>query len=268
MKSFALMQPHFIPYIGYFYLIFCADVFVYYDTAQFSHQSWQCRNRIRDQAGVVHMVSVPVCRSSRFLPISEVLMSRGKFNDLDQSFKELTNRIECYYRKAPYISALSEFLSRAFQEPISLNLINLNIHIIRLACSELSLRIGRSPDFQLFSKVMESIPGFMELERVERIAICASMLKCDQYYTPVGSVEYMLSSPYMQKLHTLRTSVLLGNSIRYHQIGAKGRAFPGFEGNLSILDLIANIGWDGVAELLLSHGLFEIRDISSFQSPA
>ena len=42
----AIMQPYFLPYIGYFQLMRAADLFVYYDDVTFIKQSWINRNRI------------------------------------------------------------------------------------------------------------------------------------------------------------------------------------------------------------------------------
>lgn len=262
------MQPHFFPYIGYFYLMYSTDIFVCYDTAQFSHQSWQSRNRVLDQTGKVQKVAIPIRHSSKFLPISQVLLSTGRFDSIECAFNELTNRIISYYKKAPHASTLLEFLNLAFGDASSARLLDLNVRIIQIACSKLSARLGRSPDFRLLSEVMESIPEFMALERVERIVQCASILKCDKYITPVGSVKYMLNSPYQHELKHLETSVLTSNKVYYQQMGAKRKVIPEFEANLSILDLLANIGWDGIAKLLRSHDLYELRTISSFQSPA
>ncbi|MEI6828852.1 MAG: WbqC family protein [Synechococcaceae cyanobacterium ELA445] len=261
------MQPHFFPYIGYFFLIFSSDIFVIYDTAQFSHQSWQSRNRIIDQSGIIRMVSVPVDCSTKFLPISEVLLSKGRFTSLEESLKELTNRIESYYYAAPFVSSLKDFLVAAFEDTNSMRLVDLNIRIIQVACTKLGGCIGRFPDIRLFSEVMETVPDVMSQERVKRIAQCASILKCDQYLTPVGSVEYMLSSQCLHELKQVTTTVLTSNRIHYQQIGAKGKPLPGFQENLSILDLIANVGWDGIADILLSRDLFDLKELSSFQSP-
>jgi hypothetical protein len=258
------MQPHFFPYIGYFYLIFSSDVFVYYDIAQFSHQSWQSRNRIRDSAGAVQYISVSVSRSCKFMPISDVMLSAGKYPDIDVALNELLRRIESHYRSSPHHSALKRYLSLVFREGKFTKLIDLNIRAIQVACSELSARIEKFPDFRLFSKVMSRVPDIMTHERVKRIAECASILHCTEYYTPVGSVEYMLSSSSLHDISSLKTTVLTSNQIRYQQHGLKGRILSGFEANLSILDLLANIGWDGIAECLLSRDCFELRDLATF----
>lgn len=42
----AIMQPYFMPYIGYFQLNDAVDVFVVYDNIQFTKKGWFHRNRI------------------------------------------------------------------------------------------------------------------------------------------------------------------------------------------------------------------------------
>ena len=42
----SIMQPHFLPWIGYFNLISQSEKFIFLDDAQFSKNSWHNRNRI------------------------------------------------------------------------------------------------------------------------------------------------------------------------------------------------------------------------------
>ena len=42
----AIMQPYFLPYIGYFQLISAVDVFVVYDNIKYTKKGWINRNRI------------------------------------------------------------------------------------------------------------------------------------------------------------------------------------------------------------------------------
>lgn len=44
--SVAIMQPYFLPYLGYFQLIVASDVFVFYDDVNFIKKGWLRRNRI------------------------------------------------------------------------------------------------------------------------------------------------------------------------------------------------------------------------------
>ena len=60
----AIMQPTYLPYLGYFQLIAAADVLVFLDDVQFARRTWQQRNRILGAAGEV-MLSVPVQKAER-----------------------------------------------------------------------------------------------------------------------------------------------------------------------------------------------------------
>ncbi len=55
----SVMQPTFLPWIGYFDLIDSADTFVFLDNVKLEKSSWQVRNRIRSAQGEL-MLSAPV----------------------------------------------------------------------------------------------------------------------------------------------------------------------------------------------------------------
>ena len=59
----AIMQPTWLPWMGYFDLIDQVDQFVFLDTVQFSKKSWHCRNRVKTSHGS-KWISLPV--SARF----------------------------------------------------------------------------------------------------------------------------------------------------------------------------------------------------------
>lgn len=60
----AIMQPTWLPWIGYFDLVDQVDLFVFLDTVQFCRQSWHCRNRIRTAQGS-KWITLPVCSRYR-----------------------------------------------------------------------------------------------------------------------------------------------------------------------------------------------------------
>ena len=59
MTTVCIMQPAYLPWMGYFDLIDQADLFVLLDTVWVSKQSWQTRNRVVNKAGKVQWLSVP-----------------------------------------------------------------------------------------------------------------------------------------------------------------------------------------------------------------
>ena len=59
MKSIAIMQPTFLPWIGYFSLINSVDEFIFLDNVQFDKRSWQQRNHAKTAQGPIWL-SLPV----------------------------------------------------------------------------------------------------------------------------------------------------------------------------------------------------------------
>jgi hypothetical protein len=97
MTVCAIMQPTYLPWIGYFALMDMADVFVFLDDVQLSKQSWQTRNRIKSEAGKELMLSVPV-RHAGAQPIKDVEI------DGDHWIAKHLRSFEQNYRKAPYFT--------------------------------------------------------------------------------------------------------------------------------------------------------------------
>jgi hypothetical protein len=78
-KKIAIMQPYFLPYLGYFQLMNAVDEFVIYDNIQFSKRGWIHRNRILENGKDIY-VSLPIQKDSDYLNVNERLIS-GIFED-------------------------------------------------------------------------------------------------------------------------------------------------------------------------------------------
>ena len=59
MTVVAVHQPNYLPWLGYFYKIACADVFIFLDDVQFSKNSYINRVRIL-HAQRSHWLTIPV----------------------------------------------------------------------------------------------------------------------------------------------------------------------------------------------------------------
>lgn len=58
-KSLAIMQPYFLPYLGYWQLMYAVDEFIIYDDVQFSKGGWINRNRLL-LGGAAHTFTLPL----------------------------------------------------------------------------------------------------------------------------------------------------------------------------------------------------------------
>lgn len=94
MKKAAIMQPYFLPYIGYWQLISAVDVFVVYDNIQYTKKGWFNRNRFL-QNGKSEIFSIPLKKDSSFKNVNERMI----FEDFDK--KHLLAKFRNAYAKAP-----------------------------------------------------------------------------------------------------------------------------------------------------------------------
>jgi WbqC-like protein family len=94
MKA-AIMQPYFLPYIGYWQLINSVDHFIVYDNIQYTKRGWINRNRFL-QNGKPHVFTVPLENDSDYLDVGERSISaafnrRKLINQLDGAYARATN---------------------------------------------------------------------------------------------------------------------------------------------------------------------------------
>ena len=77
-----IMQPYFLPYIGYFSLIHYVDEFIFFDTPQYISHGWVNRNRILKQGGGTNYIVVPIAKARRETPIKDIQI-KAKFRRID-----------------------------------------------------------------------------------------------------------------------------------------------------------------------------------------
>ena len=62
MKKVAILQPHYLPWLGYFSLIEIVDEFIFLDDVQFIKREWKNRNKIRKDfnSSETKWLSIPI----------------------------------------------------------------------------------------------------------------------------------------------------------------------------------------------------------------
>ena len=90
-----IMQPYFLPYIGYFQLIASVDKFVIYDNIKYTKKGWINRNRML-QNTTDKTFSISLVKASNKLDIIERSISP------EFSRQKLLNQFRGCYLKAPY----------------------------------------------------------------------------------------------------------------------------------------------------------------------
>lgn len=82
MTVVAVMQPYFIPYLGYFRLFQAADIFVALDCVQFPRRGLVHRNRLSDEVGRLRYLTLPLKRTPRATRIDELHFREDSKADL------------------------------------------------------------------------------------------------------------------------------------------------------------------------------------------
>lgn len=72
----AVMQPYFVPYLGYFRLIERVDVFVAFDCVQFPRRGWVHRNRLHDANETLAWLTLPIHRCPRETRIDDLVFDQ------------------------------------------------------------------------------------------------------------------------------------------------------------------------------------------------
>ena len=130
----AIMQPGYLPWLGFFELMHHCDLFVIFDDVQYTKKDWRSRNKIRTKDGWMWL-TVPVqTKDRRFQLINEAVIDHTS-NWRQKHIKS----VEVHYGKARY---LKEFFP-AFKEIVGFKwerLVDLDLELIKWLAGALGIR--------------------------------------------------------------------------------------------------------------------------------
>ncbi|MBF0347404.1 MAG: WbqC family protein [Magnetococcales bacterium] len=228
-----IMQPTYLPWMGYFDLIDQSDVFVFLDTAQFEKQSWQQRNRLLTPNGL-EWITVPVLIKGRFgQPIREVEIKPYKFPE------KHIRQIRQNYGRAPFFNQYSEELFDLLVDASKdLSLCHLNIELIRWCCAKLSLQatFKRSSEMGIQGKRSELLVNILD------------SLQSKIYVSPLGSLDYLREDRHWFMDRGIDIFFQNFTHPEYRQVYAP------FTPGASIIDLLFNRGDESLAVLRSGRG--------------
>lgn len=228
----AMMQPSFLPWQGFFELIYQSERFIFLDDFQFSVQSYHQRNRLFSNQGQINWYTVPIQKSSSFkLPINEVMMVetipwRSK---MWKRIRQNYSRAACYDEIAPSIEKWLMSPARSLAEN--------NLNFIMTACRML----GLERDYRFSSQ----LPS--DKRRSERVLELLHRCEADRYYCARGSFDYMLEDGFFP-VDGIDVFFQDFKPKAYPQVGSEEAFHP----YLSILDSLMNIGPTQTMELIMN----------------
>ena len=171
----AIMQPTYMPWIGYFALMESVDIFIILDSVQFSKRSWQQRNQIKTESGPKWLTVPVISKGKRDQLITDVQI------DYSNKFPEShINLIKQNYMKSKFFNNYSEDLFNIFRKKHK-NLSSISIDLILLIRDLLNIEttIKYSSDF------------LTEGSKDELLAELCKYVGATEYVSPQGSKVYL-----------------------------------------------------------------------------
>lgn len=168
----SIMQPGYLPWLGFFELIANCELFVLLDDVQYNRKFWRNRNKIRTSGGWAWL-TVPVLHKGR----REQLIKDVEINNTVSWQRKHLHALEINYAKARFFDKHISFFRDIYRRPWS-NLFDLDNEIILFLCSE----------FDIATSIVRSsslgITGVMGNQRI--IELCRK-LKATVLYDSAGA---------------------------------------------------------------------------------
>lgn len=168
-----IMQPYFLPYVGYFHLISAVDRFVVYDNIKYTKKGWINRNRMLLN-GTDAVFTLPLRNAPDSFDVRERELAADFAPD------KLLNQIRSAYRRAPRFDATFPLVERIVRHP-DRNLFGFLRHSIEQVCGHLGIATPI-----VVSSTVAIDHGLQAQDKV--LALCQA-LGATTYVNTIGGVE-------------------------------------------------------------------------------
>lgn len=197
----AIMQPYFLPYIGYYQLIAAVDLFILYDNIKYTKKGWFNRNRMLQNRKDV-MFSLPLQKGSDTLDVVQRDLA------VDFNCDKLLNAWQGSYARAPYFAPTFALLERIVHYPEH-NLFRFIHHAIVQTCAHLGIETE--------IRISSGIPIDHTLKSEDKVLALCQAVGADVYINPIGGVDLYSKARFQQ--HTIKLKFIRSDEYIYPQWG-------------------------------------------------
>jgi hypothetical protein len=223
----AIMQPYFLPYIGYFQLMAAVDTFVFHDDVQYTKGGWTNRNRYLHHHAPAWM-SLPVEHASHLGSIRERHYTADK-----RARAALGNKVREAYRQAPRFDAAMPVLDACLASQVT-SVGDANAASLEGVANMLGLRVRMLK--------ASSLHGHQDLAAQDRVIAICKALGASTYVNAAGGTA----------LYDEATFADAGIELRFlrHALPPYDQFGGTFCAGLSVLDVLMFNDLDAVAAQL------------------
>ncbi len=228
----AIMQPTYMPWIGYFDLIDQVDSFVFFDDVKVLKRSWGVRNRIKTPQGELYL-TVPL---KKCLDQKESLFTNTEIAYIENWKTKHLKTISHTYSKSAYFRDVYNDLEYLLSHEYTC-IGELNISVIRFFSEKCGIRT------KLYCS--SELPDISGAKDDRLVSICRS-LGADKYLSPQGSAVYIEEKTAGGAFPEAEIELYYHNFVHpeYPQIGIP------FLSYMSIIDLFMNCGYEDALDII------------------
>jgi len=232
-----IMQPYFLPYIGYFQLINVVDKYILYDNINYMKKSWVNRNRFLKINNGPSFFNIPLKDKSSFKKINEI-----ELLDNDIWRKQILNSIFFNYKRAKYFSAVYPLIETIVLHSTN-KLSDLNSNCIVSICKYLGINTEIIIDSSKYNYIEEKLSStvlnnlnFPEIEllylekKVVRILEICKIERASTYVNAIGGKSLYSKDDFTQ--NGIELKFIESKPIKYKQFDNN------FVSDLSIIDVL------------------------------
>ena len=227
--TLGIMQPYFMPYIGYWQLMAAVDKYVVYDDVNYIKGGWASRNNIL-MNGKPYMFTITLNGASPNKLFNEITIR--------DDFRKFLRMLDCCYAHAPYHAEIMPVLEQVFAYE------NRNLGMFLYHSYQVILDYLGIDTELILSSTIEKDNSLRAGEKVKHIC---HLLGADTYYNAIGGQELYNVEDFAQSGISLK--FLKTNAFTYPQF--KNEFVP----NLSIIDVLMFNGKEGTSKLLKEYTL-------------
>ncbi len=225
-----ILQPGYLPWLGFFEQLHKTDLFVFYDDVQYDKGGWRNRNRIKTANGV-QWLTVPVFASlSESLNVNEIRIdNKVNWRKKHLSAIRLNYGRSRYFKK--YIDIFEETYSREWEY-----LVDVDIYLIKALATSLGICD------KIFVRSSElDIHG----DRISRLIDICKHFNADIFYEGAAGKNYIDSEVFSREKIEIE--------FQDYKHPVYDQLYGDFVPYMSIIDLLFNCGDESLA--ILSNSL-------------
>ena len=217
----AILQPGYLPWLGFFDLIIKSDKFIILDDVQYTIRDWRARNRIKTPQGTMWL-TVPVqAANAGDKLITDIIIDNGQLWQTHH-----LKSIRSFYKGAPFYAEIADLIQDIYSRQYRY-LIDADMAFIHRTCDYMNIKTP-----VMFSSDLGSTGS-----KDEKLLSLCKTAGATEYISGNAAKSYLRESIFLDECINVRWHDY--HHPFYNQLWTKEH---GFISHLSVVDLLFNHG--------------------------